>query len=216
MHQSNYSYCRLSLPVLAVAGVMLAGIACQTYDPSGGGTYRSAVGSPYRNQAPATVNPQTATARAQTQLEQLLETTRRLQAQIDALEQTQIQQSSQGEARLNQARQELNAAVAENDALRRELDSLRAEQDRIRKSVDDLPSRVSKAVEAAMPPAPARPARQPTGRAAVGYEHVVEANQTLSAIAQAYKVPLNVIVRENNIKNPAEIYVGQKIFIPKQ
>jgi len=213
--QMKAFHSRPGLPLLAIAGVMLAGSACQTYDPAG----RSAMGVPYRSQPPAAViTPQTATARAQTQLEQLLETTRRLQAQVDALEQTQLQQGTQSEARLNQARQELHAAVAENEALRRELNSLRAEQDKIRKSVDDLPARVSKAVEAAMPATPpAKPARQTAGgRAAVGYEHIVEANQTLSAIAQAYKVPLDTIVRENNIKNPATIYVGQKLFIPKQ
>lgn len=48
-----------------------------------------------------------------------------------------------------------------------------------------------------------------------GYEHVVKAGETLSAIAAAYKVKPSVILSANGIKNANNIRVGQKIFIPE-
>ena len=48
-----------------------------------------------------------------------------------------------------------------------------------------------------------------------GWEHIVKSGQTLSEIAAEYKVKVKVIVRENNLKNPDDIKVGQKLFIPE-
>ena len=48
-----------------------------------------------------------------------------------------------------------------------------------------------------------------------GYEHIVKSGQTLSEIAAVYKVKVKVIVRENGLKNPDDIKVGQKLFIPE-
>ena len=47
-----------------------------------------------------------------------------------------------------------------------------------------------------------------------GIEHVVQPGETLSQIAAAYGVKMDVIARVNNISNPASIRVGQKLFIP--
>jgi LysM repeat protein len=47
-----------------------------------------------------------------------------------------------------------------------------------------------------------------------GYTHVVEAGQTISAIAQAYKVSASSILKANRIKDPTKIRVGQELFIP--
>jgi LysM repeat protein len=47
-----------------------------------------------------------------------------------------------------------------------------------------------------------------------GYNHVVEAGQTISAIAQAYKVTPASIMKANKITDPTKIRVGQKLFIP--
>lgn len=52
----------------------------------------------------------------------------------------------------------------------------------------------------------------PTGR---GYEHVVKPGETLSEIAAAYDVTVEVIVEGNNLRNPNAIRVGQKLFIPE-
>jgi LysM repeat protein len=48
-----------------------------------------------------------------------------------------------------------------------------------------------------------------------GYEHVVEKGQTLSAIAKAYNTTVDAIKKSNNLKNDT-VYIGQKLFIPKQ
>jgi len=60
-------------------------------------------------------------------------------------------------------------------------------------------------------PAPATPQK--------GYEHKVEAGETISAIAKAYhdqgvKVTADDILKANPKVNPTKLYVGQKIFIP--
>ncbi|HZI31773.1 MAG TPA: LysM domain-containing protein, partial [Candidatus Binatia bacterium] len=60
-------------------------------------------------------------------------------------------------------------------------------------------------------PAPAVPQK--------GYEHKVEAGETISAIAKAYrdqgvKVTVSDILKANPKVDPTKLYVGQKIFIP--
>lgn len=52
-------------------------------------------------------------------------------------------------------------------------------------------------------------------RTANGYEHPVQAGETLSAIAAAYKVSAAAIIKANNLKNPDNLRVGQKLFIPE-
>jgi LysM repeat protein len=47
-----------------------------------------------------------------------------------------------------------------------------------------------------------------------GYEHVVASGETLSAIAAAYNARTKDIIDANNITNPAQLRVGQKLFIP--
>ncbi len=39
--------------------------------------------------------------------------------------------------------------------------------------------------------------------------------ETLSAIAKAYKVPLNELQRVNNLPDPSKIYVNQEVWIPR-
>jgi len=47
-----------------------------------------------------------------------------------------------------------------------------------------------------------------------GWEHVVQPGESLSAIAAAYHVKADAIVRANDIKNPNALRVNQKLFIP--
>lgn len=47
-----------------------------------------------------------------------------------------------------------------------------------------------------------------------GVYHVVEPQQTLYRIAKTYEVPLQSLAEVNNIEDPAQIRVGQEIFIP--
>ncbi len=48
-----------------------------------------------------------------------------------------------------------------------------------------------------------------------GYQHPVQAGQTLSEIAAAYGVTRQVIIKANNLKNPDLLRVGQVLFIPE-
>lgn len=48
-----------------------------------------------------------------------------------------------------------------------------------------------------------------------GYEHEVQAGETLSAIAIAYGVSTKVVLDNNDIKDPNRLRVGQKLFIPE-
>ena len=48
-----------------------------------------------------------------------------------------------------------------------------------------------------------------------GYEHEVQAGETLSAIAAAYGVNSKVVLDNNDIKDPNRLRVGQKLFIPE-
>jgi len=48
-----------------------------------------------------------------------------------------------------------------------------------------------------------------------GYEHVVQAGDTLSSIAHQYKVRVRAIVDANQIEDPNSLRVGQKLFIPQ-
>lgn len=54
--------------------------------------------------------------------------------------------------------------------------------------------------------------RRPTS--GQGVVHKVEAGQTLSAIAAAYKVSSSVIMEANGMKNPNQLRVGQELIIP--
>ncbi len=47
-----------------------------------------------------------------------------------------------------------------------------------------------------------------------GRYHEVRPGETLSEIAKAYNVQVNVIARANDIENPDRLRVGQRLFIP--
>ncbi len=199
------------LPLAGFTAGLLLTSGCETL--GGGGTY--AGGGP-RGGQPARPDPRTEAARTASRVEQLDGLVQRLQRQVDGLSESQPQVMLQAEQQLAQSRQEQRALREEIDTLRRELNSLRAEQQQFRQAIDDLPTRVSRAVAAATPPAPApTPARRASTQSAVGYEHVVEAGQTLSEIARAYGVRMDAIAEANNLRDPAMIRVGQTLFIPK-
>lgn len=81
--------------------------------------------------------------------------------------------------------------------------------------IDNLSGKISQIVSSSRPAS--RPAAPQTRRATgpqEGYEHVVEAGQTLSAIASAYNVSSKAIIDANNLARPDQLRVGQKLFIP--
>lgn len=118
-----------------------------------------------------------------------------------------------------EANRPATASAAEVAALReqiealqrqvRELDAARAADKR--EIYDDISRKVAEIVKKATPPAPP-PAKKSAQQ--TGYEHTVQPGETLSAIAQAYGVKIDTILKANNIKNANSIRVGQKLFIP--
>lgn len=118
-------------------------------------------------------------------------------------------------ARLDQASREMaqqhQNLRQELDAFRRELAQIQADRERLREAiVADLSERMSRllAAQATSP-------RAVADRAETGYEHVVEAGQTLSEIARAYGVTVDAILKANNMTNPDRIRQGQTLFIPE-
>lgn len=91
----------------------------------------------------------------------------------------------------------------------RELDAARAADKR--EIYDDISKKVAEIVKKSIP---AAPAPQKKSSQQTGYEHVVQTGETLSAIAQAYGVRMDTILKANNIQNANSIRVGQKLFIP--
>lgn len=97
------------------------------------------------------------------------------------------------------------------DTLDRQVQALAAARDADRKQiVSDLSHKVAAIVGTSAPAT----GRGGGGGNESGYEHVVESGQTLSAIAQAYKVSVSAIKKANNLKSDT-VRVGQKLFIPK-
>ncbi len=102
-----------------------------------------------------------------------------------------------------------------------EIDKKRqADRDLILKELESL-GKVSAAPSRKAPPVP--PATDDTTAAPAtpqkGYEHKVEAGETISAIAKAYhdqgvKVTTSDILKANPKVDPAKLCVGQKIFVP--
>ena len=48
-----------------------------------------------------------------------------------------------------------------------------------------------------------------------GVEHQVKAGETLGAIAKAYGVSIADVAKANNLANPDDIKIGQRLIIPK-
>lgn len=84
--------------------------------------------------------------------------------------------------------------------------------------VDDISRRMAEIMKKSSVGSSPSGARTPARRAssASGYEHVVKAGESLSAIAAAYGVSAAVISQENGISDPSKVRVGQKLFIPEK
>lgn len=105
----------------------------------------------------------------------------------------------------------LNNAVARMgdraERMERDIVELRTARTKDREMIiDELSARVSKLLAGA---------RAAPGGAMTGYEHTVQAGETLSEIAAAYKVRASAIIEANNLENPDLLRQGQKLFIPR-
>lgn len=134
-----------------------------------------------------------------------------LSAKVEALEQQQFTLTS----RLAALERGGNAATKDDlAALRADFDALKNEQGKMRgEIVSDLSNKI-KTIAEKQRAAAAAAAEQQRAAQKSGYTHVVEAGQTISAIAQAYKVSAASIMKANKIKDATKIRVGQELFIP--
>ena len=178
------------------AAVALAG--CETIN---GGAYRRGVSA-----------QQQAAARAQAE--------RQAQEREQSFMRARVEENAVTLEEISARIDRIERQAGENDAIRGEidrinerLDALSAAQDRMRREiVDDLSAEIAKAVAAS---APRRQPAAPSGRSSgSGYEHVVEAGQTLSQIAAAYGTTVEAIKKANDIKDANKVRVGQTLFIP--
>lgn len=125
---------------------------------------------------------------------------------------------------------ESNTHSSDMVATSRELEAIRATQKQLSNSVDAIPQNISKLLgeqeKQIMSQVDKKIASIKSSRSTSSstarvnyygpcYEHVVEAGQTISEIAQAYKVSQREIMDVNNIKDASRIRVGQKLYIPK-
>jgi LysM repeat protein len=86
-------------------------------------------------------------------------------------------------------------------------------------AVDTLETDVpgSPVVEPTEPPPAEAPASQPASSGSGGdvVKHTVKKGETLAKIADRYGTSVSAIVRANGLRNANQIYVGQKLKIPK-
>ncbi len=161
-------------------------------------------------------------ARIATNTQQMNLEFRQLAEQVATLSYKQEQMASQ----IDQLSRQLAAtgqSSSEVVALRQELQSVRSDRERLRKEItDDLAGRIDSI--ATRQQAQARKAAS-VGNSSVasgtasavrtgGYEHKVEAGQTLSQIARGYGKSVEAIMQANKIANSSHIRVGQILFIP--
>ena len=99
--------------------------------------------------------------------------------------------------------------------LQRQIRALDAARAQDKKEVyDDISKKISTILKSsATASSAARPAK-PRSSSQTGIEHVVQPGESLSKIAAAYGVRMDVIVQENGLSSPDSIRVGQKLFIP--
>ena len=154
-----------------------------------------------------TMVDQASMAQQQADYDKLCEDVQRLNEKINGIQMEQQNLARDIESIQKAPREDL---VVRNrlDTLDRQVQALGAAREADRKQiVSDLSHKVAAIVGS---PSGGRSG----GAADTGYEHVVEAGQTLSAIAAAYKVSISSIKKANNLKSDT-VRVGQKLFIPQ-
>ncbi len=165
--------------------------------------------------APYPEGPDPDQVRLQTDILNLRQTVERLEnrATIVREEQDDLRRE------LNQLRQivrERDEALTqhrgETDRRLQALDQARAADRQV--MIDELTRRISEQLARAA--VAARPATPPpaTPRTERGRYHEVRPGETLSEIAAAYNVRVNIIVQSNEITDPDRLRVGQRLFIP--
>lgn len=140
----------------------------------------------------------------------------KLRADVDALQfnQQQIQQDiKQIQAQLEELRRSGPSASANDiQALEARIRAIDATRENDKKVILDQLAKELAALGGSRGGTSPPPSPSPT---ATGNEHVVQKGETLATIAKASGVSVADIVKANNLSNPNEIKVGQKLVIPK-
>lgn len=132
----------------------------------------------------------------------------RVQGDVVAAQSSQPAYASAGQV------QSLETQIEDLQRQIRALDAARATDKQ--EIYDDISKKIATLLKSAPASAASRgtPASKPRTGSQSGIEHVVQAGESLSKIAAAYGVKMDVIVQENGLKSADSIYVGQKLFIP--
>ena len=156
---------------------------------------------------------------SQADVNYLREELRRLVARLDASE-AELGRV-QGDVLASRSASPAYASAAQVQALQTQVEDLQRQiravdaaraQDK-QAIYDDISKKIATILKSPSASAASRPAK-PRSSSQTGIEHVVQPGESLSKIASAYGVKMQVIVEENNLKSPDAIYVGQKLFIP--
>jgi LysM repeat protein len=160
------------------------------------------------------------TARQRTEVQNQRTDVDQLKSRIEALEKILQDQDSR-----------MAALSAENDKQRKDIREQLAAMDRTLKAyeasreadkqeiINDLTAKISKIADMMRPQTQSVSSRPvavaPSGSPSQGREHLVQAGETLSAIATAYKVKVAALVQANNLKSADSLRVGQRLVIPE-
>ena len=144
---------------------------------------------------------------------------RRLNARVEASEsevgrvQSSVQASQSSQPGYASAAQ-VQSLQTQLEDLQRQIRALDAARAQDKKEIyDDISKKISTILKTSAPSARAAPSRPRSGSQS-GIEHGVQPGESLSKIAAAYGVKMDVIVQENGLSDPGNIRVGQKLFIP--
>lgn len=150
---------------------------------------------------------------SQADVHYLREELRRLSARLDATDgevgrmASEIRPTRAGQPDAASATQ-VQAMQAQLDDQQRQIRALDAARGQDKKQIyDDISKKVTSLLKTSAPAASRATSQS-------GYEHVVQAGESLSAIAAAYKASVPAIVKANNLKSADQIFVGQTLFIP--
>jgi LysM repeat protein len=139
----------------------------------------------------------------------------RLRADVDALQFNQEKLQRQIDDLQSQllALRQTSAGISANDiqALQARIQAVDAARENDKKIILDQLAKELAGLSASR--ASAASASPATGT--VGTEHVVKPGETLASIAKGYGVSVADMVKANNIANPNEIKVGQRLTVPK-
>lgn len=157
-----------------------------------------------------TLVDQNSMAQQQADMEKMHEDVQKLQEKLNGIELEQ-QNLARDIGAVRSSPKEDTVVRNRLDTLERQVQSLAAARDADRKQIVN---QVATLVSSSGGGSSGRSSSGRGGSSQSGYEHVVESGQTLSAIAEAYKVSSSAIKKANNLKS-STLRVGQKLFIPK-